>query len=103
MGLGVIPLLLKIVGGGRNKSMMRYSLGALRNLAMESSVQKVMVKEGVLDALVNVWEVIQIPPNSSPRDVSERRVSPRALVVRLGWGWSRLGGPDCCLAPVPTC
>jgi hypothetical protein len=57
VGMGVIPLLLKIVNGGRNKNMMRYALGALRNLAMESTVQKLMVKEGVLDALVNVWEL----------------------------------------------
>ena len=54
VGLGGVKVLLSIVSKGKNKDMVRYSLGALRNLANDPAIQRQLVDEGLLDACIHV-------------------------------------------------
>ena len=54
VAIGGVKVLMQIVMSGKNKNMVRYALGALRNLANETPIQRQLVDEGLLDACVYI-------------------------------------------------
>eukprot|EP00277_Geminigera_cryophila_P024233 CAMPEP_0179463302 /NCGR_PEP_ID=MMETSP0799-20121207/45409_1 /TAXON_ID=46947 /ORGANISM="Geminigera cryophila, Strain CCMP2564" /LENGTH=919 /DNA_ID=CAMNT_0021266531 /DNA_START=297 /DNA_END=3053 /DNA_ORIENTATION=- len=54
VGFGGVKVLMQIVTSGKNKDMVRYALGALRNLANDTPIQRQLVDEGLLDACMYI-------------------------------------------------
>ena len=54
VGLGGVQVLINIVSKGKNKDMVRYALGALRNLANDPAIQRQLVDQGLLEACTHI-------------------------------------------------
>ena len=62
---GGVKVLIKIVVSGKNKDMVRYALGALRNLANDLPIQRQLVDEGLLEACIFIRCVLSRISNVS--------------------------------------